>query len=36
MNRLVDGLGVTADHTYFTTSATRLADIGYHGLKRLL
>jgi uncharacterized peroxidase-related enzyme len=36
MNRLVDGLGVTADQDYFTTSARRLADIGYGGLKQLL
>jgi uncharacterized peroxidase-related enzyme len=36
MNRLVDGLGVTAAEDYFATSARRLADIGYGGLKRLL
>lgn len=36
MNRLVDGLGVTADDSYFPTSANRLADIGYDGLKQLL
>lgn len=36
MNRLVEGLGVTADDSYFPTSAKRLADIGYDGLKQLL
>jgi hypothetical protein len=36
MNRLVDGLGVTADASYFPTSAKRLADVGYEGLKQML
>ncbi|MPZ25944.1 MAG: peroxidase [Micromonosporaceae bacterium] len=36
MNLLVDGLGVTADDTYFPTSADRLASVGYDGLKQLL
>ena len=36
MNRLVDGLGVTADDSFFPTSANRLADHGYEGLKQLL
>jgi alkylhydroperoxidase family enzyme len=36
MNRLVDGLGVTADDGYFSTAARRLTDIGYDGLKQLL
>lgn len=36
MNRLVEGLGVTADDSYFPTSAKRLAGIGYEGLKRML
>jgi uncharacterized peroxidase-related enzyme len=36
MNRLVEGLGVTAEHDYFATSAERLADIGYGGLKQML
>jgi hypothetical protein len=36
MNRLVDGLGVTAGEDYFAASAGRLADIGYSGLKRML
>lgn len=36
VNRLVDGLGVTADDSYFPASADRLASIGYEGLKGLL
>lgn len=36
MNRLVEGLGVAADDSYFPTSAKRLAGIGYDGLKQLL
>jgi uncharacterized peroxidase-related enzyme len=36
MNRLVEGLGVTADEDYFATSAQRLAGIGYGGLKQML
>jgi uncharacterized peroxidase-related enzyme len=36
MNRMVDGLGVRADAGYLTTSGTRLHDVGYAGLVRLL
>ncbi len=36
MNRLVDGLGITADEDYFQASARRLADNGYAGLQDLL
>ena len=36
MNRLVDGLGVTADPDYFGLAAGRLASIGYAGLKDLM
>lgn len=36
MNRLVDGLGITADAGYFPVSASRLASIGYAGLKDLI
>ncbi|GAB3383570.1 carboxymuconolactone decarboxylase family protein [Amycolatopsis echigonensis] len=36
MNRLVDGLGITASADYFTRSARRLADGGYAGLKTML
>jgi uncharacterized peroxidase-related enzyme len=36
MNRLVDGLGVSADDGYFATAAGRLANIGYDGLKQML
>jgi uncharacterized peroxidase-related enzyme len=36
MNRIVEGLGITADDDYFTTSAGRLASTGYSGLKDLL
>ncbi|MPZ83189.1 MAG: peroxidase-related enzyme [Actinophytocola sp.] len=36
MNRLVDGLGITAGADYFSVSAQRLADSGYAGLKKLL
>lgn len=32
MNRLVDGLGVTAGEDYFATSAHRLADAGLRDL----
>jgi len=35
MNRLVDGLGVTAGEDYFREAAGRLADAGYAGLKDL-
>jgi alkylhydroperoxidase family enzyme len=34
MNRLVDGLGISADADHFTASA-RLAEGGYAGLKKL-
>jgi uncharacterized peroxidase-related enzyme len=36
MNRLVDGLGITADEDYFTLSSRRLAAISYAGLHDLL
>jgi alkylhydroperoxidase family enzyme len=36
MNRLVDGLGITAGDDYFRVAAGRLADAGYAGLKDLL
>jgi len=36
MNRFVNGLGITADADYSSTSGTRLADHGYAGLKKLL
>jgi alkylhydroperoxidase family enzyme len=36
MNRLVDGLGVTAGDEYLAASARRLADRGYAGLKEPL
>lgn len=36
MNRLVEGLGVTADEDYFPVSARRLAGGGYVGLKALI
>jgi uncharacterized peroxidase-related enzyme len=36
MNRLVDGLGVSAGPDYLALSARRLADIGYAGLRALL
>ncbi|MFE5214896.1 MULTISPECIES: carboxymuconolactone decarboxylase family protein [unclassified Streptomyces] len=32
MNRMVEGLGVVADKSYFPVSAARLHDHGYHGL----
>ena len=35
MNRLVDGLGITANTDYYTVSARRLAEGGYAGLKKL-
>jgi hypothetical protein len=35
MNRLVDGLGISAGADYFTVSAQRLAEGGYAGLKKL-
>jgi uncharacterized peroxidase-related enzyme len=36
MNRMVDGLGVRADETYFAKSGNRLHEIGYAGLASLL
>jgi uncharacterized peroxidase-related enzyme len=36
MNRLVEGLGITAGEDYFRTAAHRLAGAGYTGLKDLL
>jgi uncharacterized peroxidase-related enzyme len=33
MNRLVEGLGISADASYFAESGKRLHDIGYAGLK---
>ena len=36
MNRLVEGLGITAGEDYFQASARRLAETGYEGLRDLL
>jgi alkylhydroperoxidase family enzyme len=36
MNRLVEGLGITAGEGYFRTAAGRHAGTGYAGLKDLL
>ncbi len=36
MNRLVDGLGITAGADYFAAAASRLAETGYAGLRDLL
>lgn len=36
MNRLVSGLGITAEQDYFGVSGQRLADGGYGGLAELL
>jgi uncharacterized peroxidase-related enzyme len=36
MNRLVDGLGITADSTFYAMSGNRLHRIGYAGLGGLL
>ncbi|MGH3235669.1 MAG: carboxymuconolactone decarboxylase family protein, partial [Streptosporangiaceae bacterium] len=36
MNRLVEGLGITAGEAYFAAAARRLAGTGYAGLKDLL
>lgn len=36
MNRLVEGLGITADSRYFAAAAERLASGGYAGLKKLI
>jgi hypothetical protein len=36
MNRLVEGLGITAEEDYFQASARRLAETGYAGLADLI
>lgn len=36
MNRMVDGLGISADADYFATSGVRLAEGGYAGLAGLI
>jgi uncharacterized peroxidase-related enzyme len=36
MNRMVDGLGVSADEAYFEKSGYRLKELGYAGLATLL
>jgi uncharacterized peroxidase-related enzyme len=36
MNRVVDGLGIRADESYFAMSGKRLRNIGYAGLTALL
>jgi hypothetical protein len=36
MNRLIEGLGITAGEGYFRTAAGRFAGAGYAGLKDLL
>ena len=36
MNRLVEGLGITAGEHHFQISARRLAEIGYEGLQPAL
>ena len=36
MNRMVDGLGITADEHYFAKSGNRLRELGYAGLATLL
>jgi uncharacterized peroxidase-related enzyme len=36
MNRLVEGLGITAGEDYFRTAAGRLSETGYAALKELL
>ena len=36
MNRMVDGLGITADEAYFEKSGNRLQEMGYAGLATLL
>lgn len=36
MNRMVNGLGVTADDAYYALSGTRLHDVGYAGLNDLI
>lgn len=36
MNRMVNGLGITADQDYYTLSGNRLHDVGYAGLNELI
>jgi uncharacterized peroxidase-related enzyme len=36
MNRMVDGLGITAGADYYATSGNRLHEIGYAGLNELI
>jgi alkylhydroperoxidase family enzyme len=36
MNRMVEGLGITADAAYFARSGQRLHDIGYVGLSQMI
>ncbi len=36
MNRVVDGIGIRADESYFSTSGNRLAETGYAGLTKFL
>jgi uncharacterized peroxidase-related enzyme len=36
MNRMVNGIGIRSDETYFATSGNRLKDMGYAGLANLL
>lgn len=36
MNRMVNGLGITADDNYFALSGNRLHDVGYTGLHALI
>lgn len=36
MNRMVNGLGITADQAYYTLSGNRLHDVGYAGLNDLI
>lgn len=36
MNRMVNGLGIIADHSYYTLSGNRLHDVGYAGLNDLI
>ena len=36
MNRMVNGLGITADDNYFALSGNRLHDVGYTGLHAMM
>jgi uncharacterized peroxidase-related enzyme len=36
MNRVVEGLGISADEQYYATSGVRLRDVGYAGLNTLM